>query len=68
MSISKEQCNLLDKLNDMNMAESEYKRKKAEFDKIKDKCTHQYGSGESALVGGYFCTTCAICGWNDMGS
>lgn len=36
------------------------------FDKLKDKCTHVHASGDTSIVGGWFGSSCDICGWNDF--
>lgn len=61
------QNDVIDKLNDLNHAKTEYEKKLTEFNEIKGNCNHKYGNGESALEGGFFCTTCQICNWSDMG-
>jgi len=36
-------------------------------DKLKSECNHLYPDGTSAWEGGYFCSGCKICNYNDMG-
>lgn len=67
--MSKKTCqnDVIDAFNDLTMAQTELAKKRKRFDEVSKECTHQYGDGKTALVSGYFDTSCAICGWSDYG-
>jgi hypothetical protein len=60
----------LERIKDLENQKKEFESCKLGIDKhiqaIRESCDHIWPDGKSAWVGGFFCSSCDICGYSDL--